>query len=124
MRKSVIGFLCHFYPAFVTAHLIWGNWSRISQVIFNVVPIAVFSSLFTIWKNTSHIRLDKHEQRFLGYLTLMLTLIYCYYIICLFADRGWIANHNAQFAIFISATLVFYLYAYSNEIRRWLKLFL
>ena len=119
MRTWLIVILCNFYPAFVAGHLIWGNWSRLSQVIFNIVPIVVFGGLFQIWYTTSHIRLNYIEKRSIGYLKLMLGVVYCYYILCLYSDRGWIANHNLQFAIFISITLIFYIYSYRNEFRNW-----
>lgn len=110
MRKYAIGILCNFYPVFVVIHLIFGNWSRASQVIFNIVPIAVFGGLFTIWKETSYLRLTLIEKYFIGYLIFMLFVIYCYYILCLFSSKNWVGNHNIQFSVFVTLTAIYYIY--------------
>lgn len=111
-RKGAIFLITHGYPLWIVIHMVFGRWSRINQIVFNIVPLITFGSLFVLWENTSHLRLDSCEKRCLSYLVLMLFVITLYYCICIDKDAWWCRSHNLQFSAFVLVTLGFYIYSY------------
>lgn len=112
MRERLIFGLTHFYPVFIAAHLYFGDWCRICQVMFNVVPLMVFAGLFYVWKETSHLRLTKRERFCIKFLIWNMIFIYSYYTICVFSVPKWVWDKNWQVAAFITITLFFYTFNY------------
>ncbi len=118
MKRVVkIGVLCNAYPLFVALHLLFADWSRLSQALYTIMPLFIFISLFMIWKKDSQIQLVPLEKTFVSYLIFMMLVICFYYTLCIFSKSGWVANHNYQMAAFIVSTLGFYIVNYYNAIR-------
>lgn len=114
-RQRSIFILTHGYPLFLATHLYFGDWCRRCQVLFNIVPMIVFGGLFLIWRETSHIRLNKSELFYLKYFIFNLMFIYCFYCICVFSTAKWLYDHNWQVALFIIITLIFYIFNYRDR---------
>lgn len=113
-RATVIFILTHLYPAFIVGHLYFGDWCRMCQVMFNCCSLAVFGGLFLVWKNYSETPLNPSEQFSLSYLVFMLTVLYCYYIICINSRPEWVYDKNYQMGAFIVVTTGYYLLFYRN----------
>lgn len=114
-RSGAIFILTHFYPVFIAGHLYFGDWCRRCQVMFNAAPIIVFGGLILVWKETSHLSLNKIEKFNLFYFISNLVFIYCYYMICIFADSKWVYDKNWQVAAFILITLLLYGHRYFKQ---------
>jgi len=110
MRRWFLVLICHAYPSFIFLHLVYGNWSLASQLIFNCVPIIVFGGVIKTWQLTGDKRLDKLEKFCLGYLFLMVAIIYCYYILCTVSNASWVIKANFRMGLFIFITFIYYIY--------------
>lgn len=126
-REARIFLITHGYPLFACAQLELGYkllGSTLDELLFNIMP-GLFSLLIVFeWIKRSNIKLSKFEKRCFWYFIISVALFHLYYCICTImnatGNHNWVINHNLQFTIFILITVIFYLYAYSNEIKRWL----
>lgn len=114
-RKGIIFCLTHGYPAFLAGHLYFGDWCRLCQVMFNIVPLIIFGGLFYLWLTTSHIRLSWYEKFCIKYLIGNLAFITCYYELCIFSKAHWIYDRNWQVALFLIITLIFYAFKHGER---------
>jgi len=116
-RQAKILFLTHFYPLFLAGHLYFGDWCRMCQVVFNVVPIVVFGSLFYIWSESVQ-KLSKFEQFCIRYLIGNIIFISGYYELCIFVSEKsapWVYDRNWQVAAFLLITLILYIYKHRER---------
>lgn len=113
-RQRAIFTLTHFYPLFLALHLYFGDHCRRCQVMYNVMPLVVFGGLFIIWRETSHIKLNKYEKFCIGYFITNLIFIHCFYCLCVLSHAEWIYNANWQVALFISVPVLFYIFNYRD----------
>ena len=114
-RKGAILLLTHFYPLFVSGHLVFGDWCKKCQLMFNIVPIFVFGGLFAIWHETSHIKLDKTERMYIRYFLINLVFIYCYYCLCIISMPTWVYSKNTMVSGVLLITLSFYIFNYRGR---------
>ena len=108
-RRKGIFIITHIYPVWITTHLILGDWSRPSQLAFNIVPLIIFGGLLTIWAK-SKTPLQHPEKICIYYLVFMLFCISVYYNICVMSNAEWVTSHNTQAAGFIFLQLIFYIF--------------
>ena len=107
-RARVIFILTHGYALFIALHLYFGDWCKLCQLIFNIVPIIVFGGLLLIWSNSGRNSLTKFEQYCIRYLVINILFISLYYCLCVFSSTAWIYNRNIQAGAFVLITLIFY----------------
>ncbi len=114
-RDRIILLLTHGYPLAIAMHLYFGDWCRMCQVLYNIIPLIVFGGLFYIWKEKGYIRLSKKEQFYLSYLIWNIFFIIGYYTICIFSLPEWVIDKNVQVVLFLIVTFLFYTLNYRDR---------
>lgn len=110
----------HLYPLYIVMHMQFGDWCAVCTAIFNIAPIFFVSSFFTIWINSSHIRLSRSEKRSLYFFVYFFIIAHSYYAICALiqnnpAGQIWIIKHNAYFVYFVIFIALFYFFQRAKQ---------
>lgn len=115
-RSAILFILTHGYTLFLCVNLYFFSNTRTFQILSYSVPILFFAGIPFLWLKTSHIKLAKIDKVYIRYFIFNIIFLYCFYNICIFSSPKWIYDRNWQVALFLLATMIFYVICYWNVI--------